>query len=385
MDQEESKKLIEKYELSTDEVDQVSKRVVALQVANLTKQERPVMIFTGGQSGGGKSSITDLQKERFSQDVAIVDADRYRGSHPKAEEISNLYPSIASSLTHQAGARISNRVRDAAFDKGANIIFDQTSRTPDGIKVVGDKGRSKEIPYNVELHVIATDLDTSRMRVHGRYENGGGAPGGGRYVDEDFQEKSYQGVADTVKTIEDEKAVDRLVIYDRHGKQIYDNSLKNGEWQSKPKAHETLLNERDRELSILEKRELTQGWQQIKFKMDQRQANINEPSIVRIAQEGMQKAIDKHGLRIKDAEMVKPGRTYSGEITAASSDHMLQQKNNGSAFIHPKSSLNNLTDADLNKSVKISYDQELKGSVISKESISNERQKEIKHDRNMER
>src|SRR5699024_591855 len=131
--------------------------------------------------------------------------------------------------------------------KGANILFDQTSRTPDGIKIISDRAKAKDMPYDVELHVIATDLDTSRMRVHGRYENGGGAPGGGRYVDEDFQKKSYQGVADTVKTIEDDKSVDRLVIYNRNGKPIYDNLLKNGKWQNTPKAHETLLNERDRE------------------------------------------------------------------------------------------------------------------------------------------
>lgn len=385
MDDAQTKQLEEKYKLSTAELDHFGKPVAENEVFRLNRQEKPTIIFTGGQSGSGKSSITSIQLERFNKDIAVIDADRYRNYHPKLEEINQLHSDISSQLTHQAGAGISNRVRDAAFDKGANILFDQTSRTPDGIKIIGDRAKSQEIPYDVELHVIATDLDTSRMRVHGRYENGGGAPGGGRYVAEDFQEKSYQGVADTVKTVEDEKMVDRLVIYDRQGKQIYDNSLKNGEWQNKPKAHETLVNERDRELSILEKKELVQGWQKIKFQMDQRQANVNEPNIIDIAQEGIKKATDRHGLQIKDAEMVKPGRTYSGEIKAESNDHILQQKNNGMGFVHPKSSLNNLTDADMGKEVKISYDRELKGSIASKDSISNEHQKEIKHDRNMER
>ena len=85
-----------------------------------------------------------------------------------------------------------------------------------------------------------------------------------------------------------------------------------------------MLNERDRELSILEKKELVQGWQKIKFQMDQRQASINEPNIVKIAQEGMQKATDRHSLQIKDAEIVKAGRTYSGELTVESNDHLLQ-------------------------------------------------------------
>lgn len=119
--------------------------------------------------------------------------------------------------------------------------------------------------------------------------------------------------------------------------------------------------------------------------MDQRQASISEPNIVKIAQEGMQKATDRHGLQIRDAEMVKPGRTYSGEIKAESNDHILQQKNNGMGFVHPKSSLNNLTDADMGKEVKITYDRDLKGSIASKDSLSNEHRKEIKHDHNMER
>lgn len=384
MDDAQIKQLEEKYKLSTAELDQVGKPIAESEMSILERQERPVIIFTGGQSGSGKSSITSIQLERFAEDIAVIDADLYRGYHPKLKEINQLHADISSQLTHQAGAGISNRVRDAAFDKGANILFDQTSRTPDGIKIIGDRAKAKDIPYDVELHVIATDLDTSRMRVHGRYENGGGAPGGGRYVDEDFQKKSYQGVADTVKTIEDEKAVDRLVIYNRNGKPIYDNSLKNGKWQNTPKAHETLLNERDRELSILEKKELAQGWQRIKFQMDQRQASINEPNIVKIAQEGMQKATDRHSLQIKDAEIVKAGRTYSGELTVESNDHILQQKNNGAAYIHPKSSLNNLTDTDMNKTVKINYDRELQGSIKAREAIA-EHTKEIKHDRSMER
>lgn len=385
MDDAQTKKLEEQYKLSTSELDHFGKPVAENEVFRLNRQAKPVIIFTGGQSGSGKSSITSIQLERFNKDIAVIDADRYRNYHPKLKEINDHHSGISSQLTHQAGAGISNRVRDAAFDKGANILFDQTSRTPDGIKIIGDRAKAKDIPYDVELHVIATDLDTSRMRVHGRYENGGGAPGGGRYVDEDFQKKSYQGVADTVKTVEDEKAVDRIVIYNRQGKQIYDNSLKNGEWLNKPKAHEALVNERDRELSILEKKELAQGWQRIKFQMDQRQARINEPNIVKIAQEGMQKATDRHGLQIKDAEIVKAGRTYSGEIKAESNDNILQQKNNGSAFIHPKSSLNNLTDADMGKTIKISYDQELKGSLLSKEGKSNDSKKEIKSDHSMDR
>lgn len=385
MDDTQIKKLKEKYKLSTEELDDIGKNVAENEVFRLNRQDKPIVIFTGGQAGGGKSSLTSSQLKRFNKDIALIDADRYRGYHPKLEEINERHSGISSNLTQQAGAGISNRVRDAAFDKGANILFDQTSRVPEGIKIIGARSKAQELPYDVEFHVIATDLDTSRMRVHGRYENGGGAPGGGRYVDENFQEKSYKGLADTVKIIEDEKAVDRIVIYDKKAKPIYDNSLKNGEWEHKPKAHETLTSERERDLSIIEKRELAQGWQKIKFQMDQRQASTNEPEIVKIAQEGMKKATDKHGLQIKDAEMAKPGRTYSGEIKLESGANVLVQKNNGTGSIHPKSSFGDLTDADMNKTVKISYDQELKGSLLSKEGTSNESQKEIKNDPSMER
>lgn len=386
MDEEQKNALIDHYSLSEKEIDRAAANSIPTYTDHLSKQKEPVIVFTGGQAGAGKSSITEIQKSRFNKDLAIIDSDIYRKNHPKNQEIQSLYPTIASSLTHQAGAKISNRVRDAAFDKGANILFDQTSRVPNGIKAIAERGKNQATPYKVELHVMATDTDTSRMRNHARYEKDNGAAGGGRYVPEQFQKTSYDGVGDTVKKIEDDKSVDRIVLYDKKARVIYDNSLKDGEWLNKPEAHKKFVEERERELTVIEKKELEQGWQKIKFQMDQRQAKITEPEIVKIANEGMQKAIDRRSIHIKDPEIAKPGRTYSGDMTVASDNAVLQQQKNGRAIIHSMSSITGFDkETDIGKSFKVSYDKDGKGSASNLSKMSMDKGKEIKLGFDMEK
>lgn len=84
-------------------------------------------------------------------------------------------------------------------------MFNQTSRTSDNTKEIKNWVAKEGRDYNIEFHVVVSDLDTSRMKVHTRHENKGEAEKGGWYVDEGFQESSYKGLADTVKIIEDEK------------------------------------------------------------------------------------------------------------------------------------------------------------------------------------
>lgn len=73
MDNSKKQELIEKYKLSTQELDRIGNPIADLAAARLTSQNEPRLIFTGGQAGAGKSSISDLQVDRFQKDIAIVD------------------------------------------------------------------------------------------------------------------------------------------------------------------------------------------------------------------------------------------------------------------------------------------------------------------------
>lgn len=366
MDNSKKQELIEKYKLSTQELDRIGNPIADLAAARLTSQNEPRLIFTGGQAGAGKSSISDLQVDRFQKDIAIVDTDLYRNNHPKVKEIQELYPSIASNITHQAGAEIATRVGKAAFEKNANVIYDQTSRTVDGIRAVHDKVKENNLPHKIELHIMATDLDTSRMRVHSRYEEGGGMQGGGRYVDENFQKMSYNGIAETVKQVEQEKIVDHIALYNKKGEVFYENSLENGEWKHKPTAYEKFNQERERDLSPLEKKELEQGWQRINFQMAQREASIHEPEIVEIAKAGMKTATERHNLNIREPEIAKPGRTYSGEISAMANDHILQQRSTGRSYIHNAQDIEGVEKENLKvgDTIKVSYESDGKAQIL---------------------
>lgn len=383
MDDKQKQDLVDKYKVSDDEIELIAKDIIEKEMSHLSSPKKPTIIFTGGQAGAGKGGITRQQLERFNNDIAVVDADLYRNQHPKNSEIKELYPEIASSLNHQAGARIGNKIRDSAFEKNANVMFDQTSRTPDGIKAIKNRVAKEGKNYDIELHVLASDLDTSRMRVHSRYEDGGGAENGGRYVDDAFQEKSYKSLADTVKVIEDEKTVDRIVLYNKYVEPIYDNKLINGEWENKPQAHKTLLDERQRELTSKEKKDLAQGWQKVKFKMNQREASTTEPSIAKIAEEGIKKAENNHGLKIKDPQLTKPGRTYTGTFTEVSKNgKALQQNDIGNAYIHNTQDLGLGRDKIFGQNLKVKYDQNMKAE-LSGSSLDNEHSKQLVKNHNI--
>lgn len=377
MDNEQLKK---HYSLTDDQVNAVGGKTAKKITSKLSSPDNPKIIFTGGQAGAGKSNVTDLIKSQLKSDVAIIDSDIYRAYHPKSEEIQRKYPEIASNLTHQAGARIGNKVRDAALEKGTNILFDQTSRTPQGIKIIGERAAESKHNYTSELHVIATDKDTSTMRVHQRYENGGGHKGG-RYVDSEFQTLSYNGVEDTIKEIEDTKAVDKIVVYDRYSKPIYENTVKNGEWLNKPGAHKTLVSQRNQELTATEKNELQNGWQKIQVQMQERQAEINDPKIHEVAKKEIDNACKKFGITVKEAEAAKPGRTYTGVVIGNTNKSVIQKTQTGRIITHSKTDLPGTRFTRQDKPIKIAYSNN-KASVI--DESSNQHSKEIKNQYGLE-
>lgn len=94
---------------------------------------------------------------------------------------------------------------------------------------------------------MGTDFETSKMRVHLRYEQQGGA-GFGRYVREDVQREIYDGIADVIKQVEERKLVDKITIYNKNLKPVYENELVNGEWKKQPNGYQALIEERAKPL-----------------------------------------------------------------------------------------------------------------------------------------
>lgn len=233
------------YTVSDEEIVERTKTIVDRNNKTVQSVERPIAFVNAGQSGSGKSGLTEISKNEVGSARAVVfDVDLYRDAHPQAEEIKQNHPAYFSDITHEFAAKVAIAVTDEAIKNRQNIIFDRTSNKIRSIERLDKQLRQIDDPYRVEMKVMATDFDTSKMRVHFRYEEQGGA-GFGRYVREDVQKEIYDGIADVIKQVEERKLVDKISVYDKNRKVIYENELVNSEWKKEPNAYAVLQEERN--------------------------------------------------------------------------------------------------------------------------------------------
>lgn len=289
-----------KYKPDNELFYQLTKKIVANEIANIEPQQNPTAIITVGQSGAGKSSITKKFSQQLQQQggVVVVDVDRFRKTHPDFEEIQRVYGVKSSEVTTPFSAKIGHRVAEVATKNHLNIIYDQTSANPSSIKRLHEQLHHRLSPYQLELHVMAVAFEVSQVRIYGRYENAGGSGGGGRFVPKYYQQQSFDGVADSVKQAQDYKWVDRIVIYNKNGDVLYDSRLINGSWDNPQSAIDIFIAERNRELDNEEKSLLIEQWYKNIAKTKQRSSDTDDVDFVNELKNELA-GLDKKGIEVK--------------------------------------------------------------------------------------
>lgn len=358
----------EQYPFSQIDIDKVVADLIQENNENVKSVSNPVAVINAGQSGSGKSALTKLsQQEFFATGAVIFDVDEHRNDYPNAESIKLNHPAHFSDITHEFASKVAIAVTDEAIKNRQNVIFDRTSNKIRSIERLDKQLRQIDEPYRVEMKVMATDFETSKMRVHFRYEQQGGA-GFGRYVREDVQKEIYDGIADVIKQVEERKLVDKITIYNKNLNIVYENELVNGEWAKEPKGYQSLIKERAKPLLGSDALHIQQGWQIIQFKMNERQADYqgSEKDITDTMNRSILSLKENHNIEVKPPIEAVAGRVYSGTIAVMSENNALQQNNIGKAFIHRLENIPMLSQKDVGKDLTITYDAYSKGDVTQK-------------------
>lgn len=358
----------EQYPFSQIDIDKVVADLIQENNENVKSVSNPVAVINAGQSGSGKSALTKLsQQEFFATGAVIFDVDEHRNDYPNAESIKLKHPAHFSDITHEFASKVAIAVTDEAIKNRQNVIFDRTSNKIRSIERLDKQLRQIDEPYRVEMKVMATDFETSKMRVHFRYEQQGGA-GFGRYVREDVQKEIYDGIADVIKQVEERKLVDKITIYNKNLNIVYENELVNGEWAKEPKGYQSLIKERAKPLLGSDALHIQQGWQIIQFKMNERQADYqgSEKDITDTMNRSILSLKENHNIEVKPPIEAVAGRVYSGTIAVMSENNALQQNNIGKAFIHRLENIPTLSQKDVGKDLTITYDAYSKGDVTQK-------------------
>lgn len=185
---------------------------------SVSLSSKPKAIIIAGQPGAGKSEVTDraerqLMSEGYSvKDYIVIDIDEYRKNHPKYQNLREENPRQAASLVQSEASYFGERLKEAAIEKRTNLIIDGTLSNPDKAEqMVRDL---KTRGYEIEIHAVAVDSETSTQRVELRYQSGldRGKP---RYVPEFVSTEAYKNIPESLERCSDSGCVDRVKIYEQ--------------------------------------------------------------------------------------------------------------------------------------------------------------------------
>lgn len=361
------------YELPKEQHDEIYEKEIKSYYLPMSRaQEHPCAIITGGQPGSGKSGITDIATERFrNTGYVLVDADKLRPKHPDYKRLAKSGRNDAADVTHpDAGAWAQRLMRDG-IDGRRNIIIDQTSRDPVGMeKIISELRKSG---YRVEFHAMAVSAEVSEQRIHQRYEGQIAKDGYGRFSQPDKHDAAYSGLTRTVEAVEQKRLVDKLCLYDRNLTMIYENTLEQGRWKSRPTAAQTLEGERNRPMTVGEAKEYEQEWGKLVQQKNApgRKATDEVKALAqaryKTAQEVHQSAVEMDAVVKKIHGQPLPGGLkgvvepagkkipleYRGKITHLTPHHALQQIGSNKYVLHARGKV--AQDLQVGKSATISY------------------------------
>lgn len=231
-----------KYKLTEKEHKEMYQNARKIVFQNAKTYKNPIAIIVGGQTGAGKGGIDVYSKKEFKEqklDSIVIDVDSYRMLHPKGKEIVKKYPTLYNDITAQETGPIAKALLKETIEKGYNFIFEGTMKNTEILETM------KKMPknYNKIVRVMATSSKESLLTAFERNEEQVNAIGYGRFTNVDVHDFSYEGVAKTLKIVEESKVPDRIQIFTR-GKDIlspelvYDSNNDKNEYNT---AYETLI------------------------------------------------------------------------------------------------------------------------------------------------
>ncbi|RXV64150.1 toxin [Burkholderia stabilis] len=213
------------------------------------EQAEPRAVLFGGQPGTGKTALARQAMTELSGrgGAVLIDADRMRENLPQYSQLLRQDPQHAADLTHADAGRWAGRLTTAASEARRDLVIDGTMRNPESLRNLAR--RLSERGYKLEVRGVAMPAEVSLTRAQMRTEREIATTGAGRVVNPEQHDQAYAGMVETVALLEREKAVDRILIVDRHHREVYRNELHQGEWREPQAAAASIARERERPMT----------------------------------------------------------------------------------------------------------------------------------------
>lgn len=252
-DNDKIEEIIKKYEITDAQFEKMYNQCKNITFYNCRKVDKPTAIFVGGQTGAGKGGIDVYSEKEFlqkKQNAAILDVDIYRALHPYTTEILAKYPTLYTNITAKTTGLILKKIMDYAIINNYNFIFEGTLKNTEAFETM------KQMPTNYKkiVRVMATSAIESLLTAFERNYQQIQISGYGRFTNVDTHNKTYNGVLNTIKVIE-ESGENIIIEIFKRGKDMTSPIKIFSTEQSKGKASDVLVKERQEDgISDLEHR-----------------------------------------------------------------------------------------------------------------------------------
>jgi hypothetical protein len=216
----------------------------------------PVAVFVGGDPGAGTSAaLQRLRREgRFAESApAVISREILLPFHPAWQ------PSGVRGDVSVGGLdRWVEQFAQEAMGKRANLLIGTSMDKP--APLIPLAGELQAAGYRVELRVVATDVEASRLGVATRFERLLSQGVTFQWMKEEAHSQAMQAVRDTLSQVERAKAADQIRLITRDGRELFENALEQGAWRHPGAAVDSLDAYRGRELPAREKADNALRW-----------------------------------------------------------------------------------------------------------------------------
>ena len=176
--------------------------------------KEPKAVFVGGQTGSGKGGIDIYSEQELLKEgksAALVDIDVYRALYPRASEILKNYPTIYTDITAKTTGKIVKKILEYAIENNYNFIFEGTLKNTEAFETM------KAMPefYGKIVRVMAVPKFESLLTAFERNDEQVNLSGYGRFTNVSTHNKTYEGVLNTIKIIEEQAKNITIEVFTR--------------------------------------------------------------------------------------------------------------------------------------------------------------------------
>ena len=238
-----------------------------------------------------------------------IDVDELRHYHRDYERLHLGNDRTAAAAVQQDVTRWGDELRRRCIKEQRNVIIDGTLKDPEKAKAM--VAELREAGYETELRVIGLPKPVAIQGVYRRYERAKTEGTPARWVPEHIVEAAHIGMPQSVATLHNQGAVDRITVYHRDPKRPTDargrlalrtistTRYHDGRAQNPPPPHEALRAVRTRALTANEQIAYRIECKRICAAIAQRDEGLNEPENMRAFELAQHHGAQVHHPRLK--------------------------------------------------------------------------------------